>query len=120
MGTPSDDFSEQQMAEYNTALVEWEDFLTNLEAGEAVNLNMFSEYHRKYKRKPGASIGVDMEVNEIAIFYMEENMTTAFHWGINKPAGSAAANGTTGPLGNGLDYISHVFEIVSTEYRPKP
>ena len=23
-------------------------------------------------------------------------------------------------MGNGMEYISHVFELISTEYRPKP
>lgn len=91
-----------------------------MDAGGAVNLNLFSEYHRKSKKFPGASLGVDMEINEIAIFYIEENMTTPYHWDIKNPAPSPAANGSLGPLGNGKDYISHVFDIISSEYRPKP
>lgn len=65
-------------------------------------------------------LGVDMEVNEIGIFYIEENLSTPYHWDIKFPQPSPAANGNPGPLGNNMDYISHVFELVSSEYRPKP
>ena len=61
-----------------------------------------------------------MEVDEIAIFYLEENANSAFRWQIAAPMGKPAENSNPGPMGNGLDYHSHVFEIVSTEYRPKP
>ena len=61
-----------------------------------------------------------MEINEIGIFYLQENMSTPVHWEIKKPAASPAQNGDMGPLGNGKDYISHVFEIVSSEYRSQP
>jgi len=44
--------------------------LEDLDAGGAVNLNIFNDYHRKSKVFPGATVGVDMEINEIGIFYL--------------------------------------------------
>ena len=99
---------------------EWTEFLENMDKGGAVNLNIFSEYHQKSRKYAGATLGVDMEVDEIAIIYLEENATAAFRWQIAAPMSRPAENGNPGPMGNGLDYHSHVFEIVSTEYRPKP
>lgn len=61
-----------------------------------------------------------MEINEIGIFYLKENMSTPVQWEIKQPAASPTQNGDMGPLGNGMDYISHVFEIVSSEYRRQP
>lgn len=91
-----------------------------MDDGGAVNLNVYNQFHKKSKKFPGALLGVDMEVDEIGIFYIEENMTTPYHWEIKEPKPQPAADGNPGPMGNNMEYISHVFEIVSTEYRPKP
>ena len=99
---------------------EWNKYFVELNKSGAVNLNEFGQYHRRSSLWNGASIGVDMEVNEIAYFYLEENATTEFQWQITTPKAQPEANGKPGPLGNGMDYPSHVFEIVSNEYRAKP
>ena len=93
-----------------------------MEETGAVNLNIFNEYHRKNRRNSGATLGVDMEIDEIAVFYVEENRTTPYHWKIIEPAATPMENGVTegGLFNDGLEYISHVFEIISSEFRPKP
>ena len=82
--------------------------MEDLDASGAVNLNIFNEYHRKSRTFAGATVGVDMEINEIGIFYMEENMSTPYRWEIRFPEGTSE------------DYTSHVYEVVSSEYRQKP
>jgi len=93
-----------------------------LEETGAVNLNIFNEYHRKSRKNSGATLGVDMEIDEIAVFYVEENLTTPYRWKVVEPTATPIANGATdgGMFGDGLEYISHVFEVISTEYRAKP
>lgn len=61
-----------------------------------------------------------MEVDEIGIFYIEENITTPYRWTIVKPEPTPSESGDSGPMGNGMEYISHVFELVSSEYRRIP
>ena len=68
----------QDLLSYEYQLDDWNDFLAKLDASGAVNLNIYSEYHRKSKRFNGATLGVDMEINEIAIFYMEENLSSPY------------------------------------------
>jgi len=115
-----EELDEIELQEYQKKMQEWDEWLKNMDAGGAVNLNIYNQFHRKSKRFPGALLGVDMEVNEIGIFYIEENMTTPYHWAIKEPAPSPTADGKPGPMGDYMEYISHVFELVSTEYRPKP
>lgn len=111
---------DDQTTQYQSQLDDWNAFLENLDVGGAVNLNIYSEYHRKSKKFPGATLGVDMEINEIAIFYMEENLGSSYHWTVKNPKPTPATEGNPGPFDDGKDYISHVFEIISSEYRPKP
>lgn len=99
---------------------EWDKYFEELDKHGGVNLNEFGEYHRKSSLWNGASVGVDMDVNEIAYFYLEENAETEFQWQITTPKAQPEANGKPGPLGDGMDYPSHVFEILSSEFRPKP
>ena len=115
-----DELDEIELQEFQKKMQEWYGWINDMDAGGAVNLNIYNQFHRKSKRFPGALLGVDMEVNEIGIFYIEENMTTPYHWAIKEPAPSPKADGKPGPMGDNNEYISHVFELISTEYRPKP
>ena len=76
----ADEYSAQQLAEYAAQMEELDRWLTEMEATGAVNLNVFNQFHRKNKAFPGAMLGVDMEVDEIGIFFIEENLSTPFHW----------------------------------------
>jgi hypothetical protein len=103
-------FSIEEMQEYQLQLDEWNTWLSGLEADDqAVNLNVFSSFHQKSTKFPGGLLGADMEMNEVALFYIEENMDSPYRWEIVSPRPVETEEG--------IDYISHVFEVVSTEYR---
>lgn len=114
------DITDEEVAAYQARLDDWETMVSDLEATGAINLNVFNQFHKKNKSNTGAKVGVDIEIDEIAIFFVEENLTTPYHWQITRPAPQPSETGDSGVMGNGMEYISHVFEVISTEYRPKP
>jgi hypothetical protein len=47
---PDADYSEIELQDYQQKLSEWDDFLKNMDDGGAVNLNIYSQFHRKSKK----------------------------------------------------------------------
>jgi hypothetical protein len=125
--SPQLEYSDEQLVLFQEQMHEWTQYFDELDKNGGVNLNEFGDWHQKSVKKSenGATMGISILVNEIVYFYLEENTHTEFQWQISiAPKVNHTKSGTMyytnhiNPLGK--DFPSHVFEIVSNEYRPKP